>query len=82
MIYQSIHVHDTINRYDFNIFTSRNHLNDIENIIPYVLVGGLYVLTKPDPTTAMWHFRAFTMARIAHTFVYQVTMSSIAIVDY
>ncbi|XP_013381607.1 microsomal glutathione S-transferase 1 [Lingula anatina] len=49
----------------------RNHLNDIENIIPFVLAGVLYVLIKPNPWVALMHFRTFAFARFAHTVVYQ-----------
>ena len=35
----------------------RAHLNDLENVVPFVLSGLLYVGTDPDPTTALWHFR-------------------------
>ena len=35
----------------------RAHLNDLENVIPFVLMSLLYVGTKPDPVTALWHFR-------------------------
>ncbi|XP_052060870.1 microsomal glutathione S-transferase 1-like [Mytilus californianus] len=48
----------------------RCHLNDLENVIPFVLIGLLYVCTKPDPSTALMHFRAFTGLRIFHTFAY------------
>lgn len=47
-------------------------MNDIENIIPFVLVGILYVLTGPALGTARLHFQIFTGARFLHTIVYQV----------
>ena len=50
----------------------RNHLNDIENIVPFVLVGLLYVGTNPDRDTALWHFRIFFVSRVLHTLTYQV----------
>ena len=50
----------------------RNHLNDIENIIPFVLVGAFYVATQPTPSTALWHFRIFAASRFVHTIAYQV----------
>lgn len=49
----------------------RNHMNDMENIIPFILVGGFYVLTKPDHKTALWHFRIFFLSRVLHTISYQ-----------
>jgi len=33
------------------------HLNDLENVIPFVLLSLLYIGTNPDPVTALWHFR-------------------------
>ncbi|CAF1494173.1 unnamed protein product, partial [Adineta steineri] len=37
----------------------RNHLNDIENIIPFVLIGFCYIACNPNATLALWHFRIF-----------------------
>ena len=50
----------------------RNHLNDIENIVPFVLVGFFYVGTNPDRDLALWHFRIFFISRLLHTLTYQV----------
>ena len=50
----------------------RNHLNDIENIIPFVLIGFFYVHTNPSTAAALWHFRLFTASRFLHTLMYQV----------
>lgn len=50
----------------------RCHLNDLENVIPFVLIGLLYVCTKPEPSTALMHFRAFAGLRIFHTFAYLI----------
>ena len=50
----------------------RNHLNDIENIIPFVLIGFAYVACNPSADTALWHFRLFFFSRLLHTFAYQV----------
>ncbi|WAR30701.1 MGST1-like protein [Mya arenaria] len=48
----------------------RCHLNDIENVIPFILIGLFYVLTGPDVNTAVLLFRVFAGARILHTLVY------------
>ncbi|XP_026218871.1 microsomal glutathione S-transferase 1 [Anabas testudineus] len=48
----------------------RCHQNDIENIIPFVLIGLLYSLTGPDLGTALLHFRVFAASRIFHTISY------------
>ncbi|KAL3048393.1 hypothetical protein OYC64_007046 [Pagothenia borchgrevinki] len=48
----------------------RCHQNDIENIIPFVLVGLLYALTGPVLSVALLHFRIFAGSRICHTIAY------------
>ncbi|GLD66089.1 microsomal glutathione S-transferase 1-like protein [Lates japonicus] len=48
----------------------RCHQNDLENIIPFVVVGLLYALTDPELSTALLHFRLFTGSRIFHTIAY------------
>lgn len=48
----------------------RAHLNDIENIVPFLGIGLLYSLSGPDPSTAILHFRLFVGARFYHTIAY------------
>ncbi|KAJ8300485.1 hypothetical protein KUTeg_022004 [Tegillarca granosa] len=48
----------------------RCHLNDLENVLPFVLLGILYVTTGPDPGTAAFYFRMFAACRIMHTIAY------------
>lgn len=50
----------------------RGHLNDMENIYLFFVVGMAYVFTNPDATLAMWLFRVYAAARILHTLVYAV----------
>lgn len=50
----------------------RAHLNDMENILPFLSVGLFYVLTDPSLMTAIWLFRIATVARFLHTFVYAI----------
>ncbi|NXG02748.1 MGST1 transferase, partial [Sakesphorus luctuosus] len=52
----------------------RGHLNDLENIVPFVGVGLLYALSGPDLSTALLHFRIFAGARILHTFAYLIPL--------
>lgn len=52
----------------------RAHLNDLENILPYFVIGFFYVLTNPDPLLATILFRAVALSRIAHTLVYAVVV--------
>ncbi|XP_046548952.1 microsomal glutathione S-transferase 1-like, partial [Haliotis rubra] len=48
----------------------RCHLNDLENVIPFVLIGLLYTASGPSLGSALLHFRIFTGARIFHTIAY------------
>ena len=48
----------------------RAHQNDLENILPFLVIGFLYALTGPSPTVAWWLLVIFTVARLAHTVVY------------
>lgn len=50
--------------------TRRAHHNDLENILPYIMVAFLYVLTEPNFYEATILFRVATVARILHTLVY------------
>ncbi|NWH93336.1 MGST1 transferase, partial [Aegithalos caudatus] len=52
----------------------RTHLNDLENIVPFVGIGLLYALSGPELSTALLHFRIFTGARIIHTFAYLIPL--------
>ena len=52
----------------------RCHLNDLENVLPFVLVGLLYCSTSPDEFTALLHFRIFTAARLLHMVAYLVPL--------
>ncbi|CAF0880102.1 unnamed protein product [Didymodactylos carnosus] len=51
-----------------------NHLNDLENIIPFVLIGLFYVGTQPKYDCALWHYRLFLLSRLVHTIAYQVPL--------
>ncbi|XP_057709852.1 microsomal glutathione S-transferase 1-like [Corythoichthys intestinalis] len=48
----------------------RCHLNDLENVVPFVLVGLFYALSGPQLSTALLHFRIFAGCRIFHTISY------------
>ncbi|XP_053575117.1 microsomal glutathione S-transferase 1 [Bombina bombina] len=52
----------------------RCHLNDLENIVPFIGVGLVYSLTNPDLFTALLHFRIFAGARILHSFAYLIPL--------
>ncbi|KAK3701143.1 hypothetical protein RRG08_029615 [Elysia crispata] len=48
----------------------RCHQNDLENVIPFVLLGLLYVASGPSLWAALLHFRIFTVTRFLHTLIY------------
>ncbi|XP_069054798.1 prostaglandin E synthase-like [Lepisosteus oculatus] len=48
----------------------RLHRNDLECILPFLFTGALYCLLEPAPATARLYFRAFFLARLAHTAAY------------
>ena len=48
----------------------RAHMNDIENIFPFVIVAALYLTTGPTAFAANTAFKVFTAARYIHSFVY------------
>jgi len=48
----------------------RCHQNDLENILPFVMIGAMYITTNPELNCAKLVFRSWTIARYIHTFVY------------
>jgi len=48
----------------------RAHMNDIENIVPFLILGFLYLFTQPSVSTATNLYRVFVGARIIHSIVY------------
>ncbi|XP_047033528.1 uncharacterized protein LOC124640008 [Helicoverpa zea] len=50
----------------------RAHLNDLENIPAFWVLGALYVTTGPVAAWATLLFRVYTLGRILHTIVYAV----------
>ncbi|NWU64250.1 MGST1 transferase, partial [Pterocles burchelli] len=52
----------------------RVHLNDLENIVPFLGIGLLYALSGPELYSALLHFRIFVGSRILHTFIYLIPL--------
>lgn len=50
----------------------RAHLNDLENIPAFWLLGALFLTTSPEAAWATLLFRIYTAGRVLHTFVYAV----------
>ncbi|XP_039260539.2 microsomal glutathione S-transferase 1-like [Styela clava] len=48
----------------------RAHQNDLENIVPFVLLAMFYIATNPDPATAALVFKSFAAIRFLHTIFY------------
>ncbi|HVP12916.1 MAG TPA: MAPEG family protein [Phycisphaerae bacterium] len=52
----------------------RVHQNDLENILPFLIIGLLYALSGPAFGLAATLFLAFTAARLLHTATYVAEM--------
>lgn len=50
----------------------RAHLNDLENIPVFWVLGALYLTTGPSSELATTLFRVYTAGRVLHTIVYVV----------
>jgi len=48
----------------------RAHLNDLENVLPFLILCPLYLSTGPSVWLATQLIRAFAAARVLHTIVY------------
>ncbi|KAG4070427.1 hypothetical protein HA402_005659 [Bradysia odoriphaga] len=48
----------------------RAHRNDLENILPFAIIGFLYVLTQPSEVLANLLFKITAISRIVHTVLY------------
>lgn len=52
----------------------RAHRNDLETLLPFLIIGYLYVLTKPNETAACYLFRIAGVSRLLHTVVYSIVV--------
>lgn len=48
----------------------RAHRNDLENILPFFVVGAIYAATQPSPLGAWLCLPGFALARVLHTVFY------------
>ncbi|MBL8341657.1 MAG: MAPEG family protein [Rubrivivax sp.] len=48
----------------------RIHQNDQENLLPFLAIGWLYVLTSPHPATALVLFYGYVASRLLHFAAY------------
>ncbi|XP_002738647.1 microsomal glutathione S-transferase 1-like [Saccoglossus kowalevskii] len=52
----------------------RCYQNDLENIIPFLILSCFYILLQPSHATALMLFRVFTAARVLHTITYLLSL--------
>ncbi|XP_040012591.1 prostaglandin E synthase isoform X2 [Xiphias gladius] len=48
----------------------RAHLNDLENILPFLFLGAIYSLTGPSLAVARLHYLVFFVGRVLHSVAY------------
>ena len=48
----------------------RIHRNDLETVLPFLIIAFVWTLTAPSYTLGLWLFGLFTAARLAHTACY------------
>ncbi|CAM2005634.1 MAPEG family protein [Acanthopleuribacter pedis] len=48
----------------------RAHRNNLENLVPFLALGGIYLLSGAAPLMGMFYFGGFFLARAAHTAAY------------
>ncbi|XP_048879788.1 microsomal glutathione S-transferase 1-like [Brienomyrus brachyistius] len=54
--------------------TRRCHQNDLENIVPFVVIGLLYSLTETNLSSALLHFRIFVGFRFFYMIAYLIPL--------
>lgn len=52
----------------------RAHINDMENILPFLFLGAIYSLTGPSLAVARLHFLVFFVGRVVHTIAYLLAL--------
>ncbi|KAI4816830.1 prostaglandin E synthase [Pseudochaenichthys georgianus] len=48
----------------------RAHINDLENILPFLFLGAIYSMIGPSLPVARLHFMVFFLARVLHSVAY------------
>ncbi|KAJ4926580.1 hypothetical protein JOQ06_008753 [Pogonophryne albipinna] len=48
----------------------RAHINDLENILPFLFLGAIYSMIGPSLSVARLHFLVFFLARVLHSVAY------------
>ncbi|XP_029024132.1 prostaglandin E synthase [Betta splendens] len=52
----------------------RAHVNDMENILPFLFLGAIYSLTGPSLAVARLHFLVFFVGRVVHSVAYLLAL--------
>ncbi|XP_026209795.1 prostaglandin E synthase [Anabas testudineus] len=52
----------------------RAHVNDMENVLPFLFLGAIYSLTGPSLAVARLHFLVFFVGRVLHTIAYLLAL--------
>ena len=48
----------------------RAHQNDLESLLPFFIVGSLYLVSEASQIAGAFYFTLFAIARVCHTFFY------------
>jgi glutathione S-transferase len=59
-----VKMHDDVER------VRRAHLNDLENVVPFIIICFLFILSEPNEIFASWLIRIVGLSRIAHSIIY------------
>lgn len=54
----------------------RAHINDMENILPFLFLGAIYCLTGPSLAVARLHFLVFFLGRVLHSVAYLLALKA------
>ncbi|XP_066517297.1 prostaglandin E synthase [Hoplias malabaricus] len=54
----------------------RAHINDMENIFPFLFLGAIYTLTEPSLAVARGHFLVFFLGRVVHSVAYLLALKA------
>lgn len=52
----------------------RAHINDLENIIPFLFLGAVYSMIGPSLAVARLHFLVFFTGRVVHSIAYLLAL--------
>uniref|UniRef100_A0A3P8RGS0 Prostaglandin E synthase n=1 Tax=Astatotilapia calliptera TaxID=8154 RepID=A0A3P8RGS0_ASTCA len=54
----------------------RAHINDMENILPFLFLGAIYSMTGPSLWVARLHFLVFFICRVLHSVAYLLALQA------